>query len=610
MKRLFASLLAATLLFTAAGCDFLNKEPLGQLSSKNFFETQRDAIQATNATYNMLRDWNVHAFSWLGMTSIVSDNATKGSTPSDASFLLELDRLNWNAGNTAFGSVWEGYYQGIYRANVAIQNIPEIQMDDRLQTRLIGENKFLRAYFYFFLVRAFGGVPKITEPLNPGEFEQPRASREEIYSLIEQDLKDAIEALPEQDEYLPNDLGRATKGAARGLLAKVHLFQEEYQQAQQYAEDVIESGVYSLEPDYNFVFRQEGEFSSGSVFEVQSAALEAGGAASQYGQVQGVRGIPNLGWGFNQPSHDLEISYEPGDPRQQATILYPWELWPNGTGVAVHINPDMLNHKYSQKAQPPVDAPGGSGNSPVNIHRLRYADVLLIAAEAAYRMGNEGKARRYLNRVRRRARDNQTATLGILPERLGEQIATENLGLGPNTSRVFVRYVDKEGPAQGELQSFSSSYWDDSGEMLPVVVDTIDIIQSVDGEPVTEPSEFEAFMRSVSPGEVVTVEGVRLTQQEQGGEVTTESRPFVVNIEAIELLPDVTASGRELLEAIWHERRAELAMEQHRWFSIIRQGRAEELMDDVGENFQPYMRNYPIPQSEIDLTGIDQNEDY
>ena len=614
MKRLFVGAAFAALAATLSmGCDaFLNTEPLGRLTSENFFESEQDALAATNAAYNMLRSFNVHVFSWLGVTEIVTDHATKGSTPTDASFLLAFDNLDWDPNNQAFSGVWEGYYQGIYRANVGIQNIPGIDMDETLRARLVAENKFLRAYYYFFLVRAFGGVPLITEPFDAEDnFERTRAPADSVYLLIEQDLTDAIAALPEQSEYATTELGRATKGAARGLLAKAHLFQKEYPEALAAAEEVINSGEYVLHSDYNFIFSVDGEFSSGSVFEIANIALEEGGGSSQYAQVQGVRGFPNLGWGFNQPSDRLEELYEPGDPRQQATILYPWEIVEEGASVVVHVNANISNQQYNEKVQVPLSTTN-SGENPVNIRRLRYADVLLIAAEAAAQTGDAGKAQGYLNQVRQRARGDQTATLGIVPEQLDETIATENLGLASDADRVFVRYVQEGSPADGALQALDADRLDQEGQSVPVLVNSMDIIRSLDGTAVPTLAAYRRAMASKSPGQAVSVAGLRVTQQADGGGVSTSTEAFETDVTAAALLPDVTASGQDLLEAIWEERGSELAMEQHRWFDIVRQGRAAELMNAVGLTFEERYRLYPIPQSEIDLSGglIEQNEGY
>lgn len=604
---LFASIVLLAGGLTLTGCDLLDTSPKGELTSGNFFETEEHAIQGTNATYSVLRNFRVHVFPWLGMTDIASDDATKGSTPSDASFLLAIDDKTFGPGNLAFRDTWGAYYMGIYRANVAIQNIPSIDMDASLKERLIAENKFLRGYFYFFLVRAYGGVPKITAPLKPDEFEQSRASEEEIYNLIEQDLNDAAEALPSRNEYPSSETGRATKGAAEGFLAKVHLFQEEYDEALTHAQNVIQSrngvGQYSLLDDYWSIFRESGEYSSESLFEVGIVAQQSGQGSSLYALVQSVRGSANNGWGFNQPSSDLEEAYEPGDPRNQATILHPWEPLPDGSGVIAEVNPNIPNQRYNEKVQLGVDAPGGYGSNTVNIRRLRYADVKLIAAEAAYQTGDEARAQTHLNDVRERAREGRTVTLGLQPENMSSALAS-TLGVADSGPHVFARHVDDSGPAaQTNLTGFAFS-------TDPVLVESVDVLETVNGTEVTTREEYRNALSGVSAGTSVPVEITRIEQTEEAdGTISTSTQSVSVSVTAAELLPDVNASGDALLEAIWAERRAELAMEQHRYFDLIRQGRAP----DVLENFQPDKHEvYPIPQSEIDLSGgaMSQNDNY
>ncbi|HET7321770.1 MAG TPA: RagB/SusD family nutrient uptake outer membrane protein [Longimicrobiaceae bacterium] len=607
-----AGLLSLALALGAVGCsDFLSTAPKGELTSANFFQTKEQAIEATNATYSILRGWQVHVFAWIGMTDIVSDDATKGSTPTDASFLLELDNLNFDPGNSAFSGTWDGYYQGVYRANIAIQNIPNVDMDPALRARLVGENKFLRAYFYFFLVRAFGGVPLVTEPLAPSEFTQPRATADEVYALIEQDLKDAIAVLPAKSAYSAADLGRATKGAAQALLAKVYLFRKDYQSAYQYATAVINSGEYGLNPDYAGVFTEAGENGTGSVFEVQAVALEEGGAGSQYSQVQGVRGTPNLGWGFNDPSPNLEASYEPGDPRLEATILYPWELIPDGSGKVVYLNLQMENNRYNEKAFISPDTPRGSGNGGKNIRLIRYSDVLLTAAEAAAQLNKTAEAQSWLNMVRERARGGQRVTLGFSAERLGEDIATQVLGLAPGTSRVFVRYVGPNTAAYAAgLRGFDSKCADGkckAAEVPPVQVVNADLIESVNGMAITTPQSYRDALATLAPGGAAVLQVTRVQQSDAG---ITTSIPMVVTLRAEALLPDVTSTGQALIDAIWRERRWELAMEQHRWFDIIRQGRAQTLMAAAGKTFQSFMVNYPIPSGEVQIAGLQQNPGY
>lgn len=613
---------AATLLAVsaAAACsDFLATDPRGELTTPSFFQTSDHALQATNASYSMLRNWTTHVFSWLGQVEIASDDADKGSVPGDAGFLGELDNLTFDAGNLAFRDPWLGYYQGIYRANVAIQNIPNVNMDEELRARLVGENKFLRAYYYFHLVRAYGGVPLITEPLEAGQFAQTRATAEEVYAQIEQDLTDAIAVLPLRSEYAPADLGRATKGAAQALLGKVHLYQQEYAEAYDQLTAVIESNQYSLAPSYAGIFTQAGENGPESIFEVQVANIEGGnngpsGAASQYAEVQGVRAPPNIGWGFNTPSAALEASYEPGDPRLEVTVLYPWEALRDAPDLVVYRNAAMPNNRYNQKVSVPPGIPGGTGNSGVNIRRIRYADVLLMAAEAAYRSATEAEARAWVNEVRERARDGHTQTLGFTEEALAEPIA-DVLGYA-GSSRVFARFVQEGTPAYtAGLRSFSDVCGDEGGvcpnsDTPPVRVLNIDIIESVNGTAITD---VESLRDAVDGAGATALVSVRRMVQDAAGATTSTVQAFNVPVQA--LLPDVTASGDALLTAIWNERRAELAMEQHRMFDLRRMnleraGWAATMFAAHGKVWQDRHQLYPIPASEVAVAGLTQNPGY
>ncbi|NBC65617.1 MAG: RagB/SusD family nutrient uptake outer membrane protein [Bacteroidetes bacterium] len=593
----------------------LNKEPIGEQTSGTFFQSEEDAVLATNATYAELRAFGHHVFPYLGATTIASDDAVKGSTPADASFLRELDEWTFNALNGVFSGTWGARYVAIQRANQAIQNIPDIEMDEELKERLIAENKFLRAYFYFFLVRAYGGVPLITEPFEGEDFEVPRATVEETYDLIEQDLMDAAAALPFKSQYSANDLGRATKGAAHGFLAKVHLFQGEYAEALDAAMEVINSNEYSLPTEYGEMFRLEGENGPGSLFEVQAASNETNlGGNSRYNQVQGARGPLSLGWGFNGPSADLNNAYEPGDPRQQETILYTWEETPKpltgGQKGVVPDNPQMTDERFNEKAFITNDLPGNLGNAGGNIRRLRYADVLLIAAEAAYQTGNEGNARMYVNMVRERARQGFTATIGVTAERFNRLLA-DTTGLQSEEGKAFFRYVDDEGVASEE--GFQSIQWQLASQNSVAVFDNIDIVQSIDGTPVNSLEEYNTIMASKSPFENIELEVLRVEETFDGGTKSRTTSTINATFTTEELLPDITSSGQQLLEDIWYERRTELAMEHHRLFDLRRQGRAGEVLRAIGASYEsPKHDLYPIPQQEIDNTGgfIEQNPGY
>lgn len=596
------SVLLMVMLFLGCEDALLDQKPRGELTLANFFQTEQHAIEATNTTYERLRDFNVHSFPWLGVTDIASDDANKGSTPADATFLTEISDFTFDPTNGAFLNTWRGYYQGIFRANLAIVNIPDIEMDEFLKQRLIAENKFLRAYYYFYLVRAFGGVPLSTAPLRPSEFEQERATAEEVFTQIKADLFDAIEVLPEKSEYDSSDLGRATKGAARALVAQVLLFQSDFTGAEQFAREVINSGEYSLYPDYEKIFQPEGENSSESVFEIQAIALETGLGGTQFSQVQGVRGTPNLGWGFNNPSDDLLNAYEPGDPRLNATVLFVHETLPFGPPAIVRLNASMPeNQRYNQKAFVPLDTPGGTGNAGTNIRRIRYADVLLIAAEAAFQNGNTSDALTFVNMVRERARDGRTATIGIEVEALDEFIANL-VGDSDLEGRPFVRFVGANGPADNaEILEIE---WVTQGRFL--LFTNIDIIQSIDGVQVSTPDEFKNEMSTKNPNQTIEIEVLRITES------INDAETLFLTLTTQELLPDISATGQQLIEAIWHERRTELAMEQHRFFDLRRTGRAGDVLRALGANFEDNKHDlFPIPRDELDVNpALTQNPGY
>ena len=411
MKKVYPKKIIAlfsVIVFTSVSCsdDFLERKPLGQLTSDTFFQTETQAIQSVNAIYASLRTWEFCGLPYIGATDIISDDADKGSSENDALYLKEVDDFFYGPTNQTFSTVWSGHYNSIFRANQSILNIPNIDMDATLKNRLVGEAKFLRAFCYFRLVQWFGDIPLVDRQLKEDEyFTLTQTPVQQIYNFIESDLKDAIAGLPEKSKYAPADLGRATKGAAKGILAKLYMLENKNAEALALCEEIISSGEYDLIPQYNLIFTQANENGKESIFEVGAVALQAavaGPGATPYNMVQGVRGVPNLGWGFNRPSDDLVAAYEPGDPRRQATVIYVGEILPDGV-TQVQDNPDILNERFNQKAWVP-NHPGLQDNGPGNIRILRYADILLLAAESANEIGNSDKALLYVNQIRKRSR--------------------------------------------------------------------------------------------------------------------------------------------------------------------------------------------------------------
>jgi len=407
-------ILAVAIIFlSSCSDDFLDRKPTGTLTAETFFENGEHAILATNAVYSNFRSWEYCGLPYLGATDIISDDADKGSTENDGPYLKEVDDFFFDATNQTFSTIWRGHYQTIARANIAINRIPDIDMTASLKERLVGEAKFLRAFNYLRLVQWFGDIPLVTSQLTEDQFfTQKRNARTEVYALIEQDLKDAITALPEKSKYPTTDLGRATKGAAKGILAKLYIIQKKYAETLTLCEEIISSGEYTLMSNYNQIFTRAGEFGSESMFEIGAVALQAsiaGSGATPYNMVQGVRGVPNLGWGFNRPSDDLIQNYEAGDPRRQATIIYVGEVLPDGLTI-VQNNPEILNARFNQKAWVSSHV-GLQDNGPGNIRLLRFADIILLGAEAANELGQNSKALEYVNLTRKRARGTNTFIL-------------------------------------------------------------------------------------------------------------------------------------------------------------------------------------------------------
>ena len=395
--------------------DFLEKPLQGELTQETFPTSENDALLATNAMYNLLRSSGFHQ-GLFPILDIMSDDARKGSNPGDgASTVGTYDNFSHIPTESNISTWWSNLYEGVKRANVVLEKVQEIPMDEALKSRYISEARFIRGLIYFDLVRAWGDVPLITS-VSP-ERGMDRTPRSEIYALIEQDLLLAIDGLPEKSQYSAADMGRATKGAAKALLAKVYLFQNDFPNAEQYAMEVINSGEYDLMPAFEDANSKAGEFGAESIFEIGALPFEGlANGGNQYANVQGVRGTPNRGWGFNRPSLDLQNSFEPGDPRLDATVIYLGEVLDgisiNGDGGTPDeirdANNDLIEIEcYSQKVWTPGD------NVPTqhdhNKRILRYADVLLIAAEALNENDKPTEALLYLNDVRERAREGTTS---------------------------------------------------------------------------------------------------------------------------------------------------------------------------------------------------------
>ena len=395
MKKIFLTL---SILSVIASCsdDFVDIKPEGVVIADDFYKTEDDAMRATNAVYSFLRSWENSGFPAQYVFGVPGDDVEKGSNPGDASFINAYDNFSFTISDDGVNGYWTGQWQAVQRANQVITRVPGIDMDAALKNRLVAEAKMLRAYFYFNLVRIFGGVP-IFDGLQTDYINQPRNTAVEVYAFIVKDLTEASAVLPQA--YPAGQDGRVTKGGALGLLSKVYLYMKDYQKAYDTSNMVIGMG-YKLDPDFNHLFRPDGEFGTESVFEVNcGCSPEFGG--SQYAEVQGVRN--QFGWGFFTPTQELENAFESGDIRKQFTILREGETTPEGD--LIKKGDPQAGNTWNYKVYVPSSLNNNACGygSIQNIRILRFSDILLINAEAANELGNTDVAITNINKVRHRA---------------------------------------------------------------------------------------------------------------------------------------------------------------------------------------------------------------
>lgn len=404
MKKISITVIALSVYFFS-GCsnDFLDVDQTEAISTNDLalFNNDEGAKSFVTSIYNKFLDWNMSSFSWNGMSSIASDDADKGSSPGDTGTDKDLmDALTYSPSSLSVEEVFLANYEGINRCNQAMSIIPQLdQADPALRARLIAEAKFLRAFMYFNLVKCYGGVPIIDHLPNPSSDEDrimqlTRKSEAEVYAFIESDLNDAIAVLPNKSAYPLSERGRASIGAAHALLAKVSLYQEKWQQVIDNCNLV--SG-YSLSPNYATMFQLSGENDNESIFEIQGVGSNPAKGIQGYSVSQGARGAGGWGWGFNTPSQSLVNAYEAGDVRKDATIIFAGTTLYDGRFVPNTVE----NPRYNYKCYSSAFTDGWETDA--NVKYLRYAEVLLMKAEALNELNQTAAAIPLLNEVRNRA---------------------------------------------------------------------------------------------------------------------------------------------------------------------------------------------------------------
>lgn len=437
-------------------------------------DPQNGAERILGAVYNRLYDWETHSFAWIGVSSITSDEADKGSTPGDGGAdKIELDAWTFVPSSLSFNDVWEGNFEGVGRACNAIAFFEQMDLPQVDKQRFIAEAKFLRAYYNWNLTRCFGGIPKIDKVLASQadiEAASVRASQAEIYAFIEQDLRDAITGLP--TTVSAAEYGRPTTYAAQAFLAKVLLYQQRWAEAESYADAVISSNQFSLLPDYGMIWREAGEFGKESLWEINAVTLNPSRGITGYTEVQGMRGSGDndFGWGFNVPSESLFNSYEPGDKRRDATFLVSGSVLWDGYQTASDLPNRWYNYKaYCSKI---AETNFDRGQSNKNLRVFRYGEVLLIKAEAANELGDTTAALVAVNELRARAGLGQTFAGGV--EQLRQKIYTERWHeMAMEHDRIFD--LRRTGRAEQVLKAIGKAYTPGKHEYFPIPQRQIDL---------------------------------------------------------------------------------------------------------------------------------------
>jgi SusD family. len=417
MKKLLFIWMAANSL-VACSKSFLDNVPESDLTTGNFFNTEQDFQQALTGAYASLQSAG-NLNSWV-MGEMRSDNThydiDRGADAAIATIarLAVADFLDDEL-NGVTNDKYNSTYVGISRTNAILDRIEAVDFDAAKKAQIIAETKFLRAFFYFELVRYYGGVPLyIHEVRNAEEARLQRATADEVYAQILQDATDAADALPVEAPQL----GRATKGAAKMLLAYVYMTRKDYEAAEKVLRDVTGYG-YTLLDDYRSVFDPQNKNNKELIFEVQYLQIPTGGNPSDFlyrflpltsdaSKITGYQ-VSNVTSGLNVPTKNMLEAYEPGDTRFEASVLIAEGHGPTGSSFVIDtvVSPVNYTAPPGKVGKPFINkynwphAKVGETNSNWPIYR--YSDALLLLAEALNEQGRGGEGLPYLNQVRHRA---------------------------------------------------------------------------------------------------------------------------------------------------------------------------------------------------------------
>jgi starch-binding outer membrane protein, SusD/RagB family len=411
MKRKIILSMIGMLAFTLSCNDnILDKSNPNEFTPESFYKNGDQIVGAVNAVYSSLQSLDLFCREYFFLHDMRGDDVASGGGQLET-HRAQLLTGTHDASNGVLTQVWRGWYRLIHQANQVIENAPKAteNVTEELKLRVVAEARFLRALAYFDLVTVWGGVPLMETYVKEIGEDKPRASEEQVYSLIIADLENAITNLPLKADYNDANVGRANKEAAQNLLARVYMQRGEYNLAEPLLQAIIDGGAFNDWTSVPYIenFREENEFNAESLFEV--AFTEANGGSSWDASGQGTntevtfRGQeygPNA-WRNLIPSASLMAEYEKvaegdakDDPRYNNSFYFIGDTYANGTKV-------LANWGW-KKYQKIYKAENEDARSGINMRVMRYAEVLLNMAEVQNALGNDPDAIDYLNEVRSR----------------------------------------------------------------------------------------------------------------------------------------------------------------------------------------------------------------
>lgn len=488
--------LALMVMATSCSKDHLELTPIGTSLEVNYYQTESELFEGLVAVYDVLQWGSVSGWTMsLGLLNAASDDCLAGgSAASDQPSWVAYDNFTLNPTLGPQEGLWTKYYAGIYRANLLLQKLDEApaEVTTAFKARTAAEAKFLRAFFYFDLLRFFGNVPLLTDVVSVDQITSvTQANPADVYAQIEADLNDARSEPELPESVAPAEFGRITQGAVAALLGKVILYQNNDSRMLEAAglfEEVINSGFYFLEPNFEDIFANQGEFGPESVFEIQHAGNKPGDFG--FGFVAGPVNNPTegnfnvqffgmrdfvgpdyaSGWSFCPITIDL-VDFMTGDPRFEHTIIDGNVLKAQGASYTEGFqNTDYFIKKYA-----PLEANRALDGDVAlewntNQREIRLADVYLMAAEALVRGGgSSATARGYVNTVRNRVGLDDINTSVSGPILLDVIYKERRLELATEGHRFFD--LVRTGQAPQVLDGFNAGVH----ELLPIPQIEIDL---------------------------------------------------------------------------------------------------------------------------------------